>query len=541
MPDELALLRSLAPERIVPTLVLDGELGLDAARDVLAQPTPCWVLVRSPHPGSFFALVATEPLAEAAMAVAARSCAYACFGVSPSRFSSSVRPDEPADDALGRHATALRHALPPPAWERVAFVVRCARSRDANAPLVLQSLLIDAGFVSASSRDARTGEGPIRAGIHASPEHFAEVRSLDRPLEELEQTELRAILRDTVPNLESAALRPVRVSFVTKPELQVVSIQPARRGGVAAFALASDLVAQGVISHERALALIDPADLAIAAPLTIDATDAFMVRGVAAGPGTAEGFACLSYAEARAWAAAGLAPILFTHEVVPEEMEALRGCAAVVTVRGGLTGEAAIIARGLSKPCVASGASLSLSPTEVRSLEDKTAPPLRTGDRVSIDGGNGLVVWGAHPRALRDLPAKVEAVLNALPQEGIAAVDHPAHVVTARRLGARGIGLARPQALLVAGPLDLSSAVLALYQAANSERYETLSVRGLESTLLPGGVPDSAHIESFRRACEDASRATGVGTVWSDEAATSPDAILVARLGAARTRDSLDR
>lgn len=541
-PDELALLRSLAPESLVPTLVLNGELDLDTERDVLARPSPSWVLVRSPHPGSFFALVAAEPLPEAAMAVAARSCAYACLGVSASRFVSSVRPNEPADEALGRHATALQRELPPPSWERVAFVVRSARSRDANAQLLLQSLLVETDFVCASSRDARSGEGPIRAGAHASPEPFAEVRSLSRPLDELEPAELRASLREAMPRLESAALRPVRVSFVTTPQLQVVSIQPARRGGIAAFALASDLVARGVVSRERGLDLIALSDLAIAAPLSIDAVEASAVRGVAAGPGTAEGFACFTYAEARSWAAAGLAPILFTHEVVPEEMDALKGCAAIVTVRGGLTGEAAIIARGLSKPCVASGASLSLSSTEVRSLEDQAAPALHTGDRVSIDGGRGLVIWGAHPRVLRDLPAGVAAVLDALPHEGVVAVDHPAHVITARRLGARAVALDRPQALLAEGGLPRSEAVLwkavlALYQAAQREGFATLLVRALDAKPLPDGrVPDDAQIASFHGACEAASRATGVATAPCAEAATSPDAILAARLAAARVR-----
>ncbi|NUP11576.1 MAG: hypothetical protein HOW73_36485 [Polyangiaceae bacterium] len=557
----------------VPQVVIEpgAPFSADALASIAAGAT--WILVRTPSTYSgtaFAALVLVDPNASPAAELdAALSCANACFGVSASRFTTSLPPDARAgeakggDAALAKLAAASGHTMVAPSIDRVAFVLERGRSRAASAPWILQALREGVTFGSLTSRDPRTGERTMRTALSSSPLAAIEARGTARPLAEIDEladaakASLDAIAREAARRLG----RPVRVVFeVDSPNqrVRIVSIHPLRRSGLVAFGLAADLLSDGVPA-EHALALITPADVSVAVPMRIEADpSATAIRGIAAGTGIAEGRVCLSQRDALALSRAGLSPILFVHDIEPDDIDALRASAGVVTVRGGLTGEAAVMARGLSKPCVASGAALSLASDHVGTIDGGS---FRSGERVTIDGSSGLIVRGAHARTLGDLPASVAAVLSTLEQSAakdrpssptrvVAAVDHPAHVVTAKTVGASDIAIARPEALFfdaaVRGEVAaaaIPSVVDAIFDAAKGSFDRLFTRAPSTSEVLPaplGRALSAQEVADYLEAVRSSSARTDVAAIVDGPEAQAalaeacaPDSVLAMRVASA--------
>ena len=137
---------------------------------------------------------------------------------------------------------------------------------------------------------------------------------------------------------------------------------------------------------------------------------------IAAGTGLAEGFVALTPGQAEELHRAGLPSVLVIHEIMPEDIGALRASAGIVTVRGGITGEAAVMARGLAKPCVASGSALSLGSGEVHNAA--AGGGIRPYERITIDGGTGQIVRGAAARHLGEVPPAVTTTLYSPASDG---------------------------------------------------------------------------------------------------------------------------
>lgn len=548
---------------VVPTLFVGPEEALDlsSARARLGDAT--WILVRTPttDPGSpFFALTAVDPDARpSALLEAASSCASACFGVSAPRFTSTLSARARAGEELGAdHAlVALARSagvqLSPPSWERVGQIVERARARAPSIRLMLQALRADRRFGTLTSRDPRTGAKPIRAGVEAAFLPVVDGRPKLAALSSVDEipAAVRRSFEEIVFELEATLERPVRVTFELEGDAaRIVTVHSLRRFGLGSFALACDLAAGGV-KVDRVLRLIAPVDVAAAVPFRIDADDsAVTITGTAAGTGIAEGRVCLSPQEATAFAQAGLAPILFVHDIEPDDIDAVRASAGVVAVRGGLTGEAAVMARGLAKPCVASGASVTLGPDHLRTAEGAV---LRAGERVTIDGSNGSIVRGSHPRLHGEMPAPVQAILHLI--EGtkatvVAAVDHPAHVETARRLGASDVAVAHPAALVFDALVEqgdyaasIRASAVELFAAAKGTFGRVFVAVPPADLVLPAPVGRKITEEEARTfvdALREAAASTGVEAAFEGEDASaalvgacSPDAVLAARITAA--------
>jgi phosphohistidine swiveling domain-containing protein len=525
-------------------LPADAAFDPREAAERLGEPT--WVLVRTPTTStgaSFAALTLLHPAGPAAELDAAVSSASACFGISSSRFTSTLSAraragEEPgADEALRTIAAAGGATFPPPSWDRVREVVARARAKAPGTTLLLQALHANRTYGSLTSRDARTGDATMRVSSGASPLAAFEGGPGAKPLEEANDLapEVKSALGTLARDLELDLGRPVRIAFeVERDRVRLVAVHPLRRFGLSAFALASDLLDRGV-PIEDVVHLVGSEDVTAAVPLQIDVDPlAMQVTGIAAGAGIAEGRVCLSSEGAIALAKAGHRPILFVHDIEPRDIEALRVSAAVVTVRGGLTGEAAVMARGLSKPCVASGAGMTLHDDRVQTTDGST---IRARERVTIDGSRGLIVRGSHPRVLGELPKPVAAILRGLEPldvDVVAAVDHPAHVVSAHRLHARDVVVTGPEAIRTdaelrhGDPDRVEEAILAIFEAA----------RDVFGRIFVGGTSVPAR---FLEAARAASRQTGVELVVDGTAveeaigrAVSPDAIVAHRILAAR-------
>jgi phosphohistidine swiveling domain-containing protein len=225
-------------------------------------------------------------------------------------------------------------------------------------------------------------------------------------------------------------------------------------------ALAVEQVERGSLTRGEALARLDPRELSSAWPELVEADPAdVLATGIAAGTGVAEGFVCLSPARARSLAAMGLSPILFVHDLDPEDADALRVSAGVVCVRGGITSEAAVMARALGKPCIASGGTARFA--EGRIVFDERGD-LEELSRVTVDASRGRLVRGSTEVRVEPASDAARAMfewLGEVPAPLLAGVTTAAHVRTAMRHRTRGIVLTAPHELVheALGPKALSA------------------------------------------------------------------------------------
>lgn len=159
-----------------------------------------------------------------------------------------------------------------------------------------------------------------------------------------------------------------------------------------------DRAGRGEITRAAALAALPPEFPRLAEfSFDIDPRDGATCRVVPAAPGAATGELCFSAAHALAAARGGRAVLLAVQETFPEDIEAMRAARGILAIGGGLTGHAAIVARGLGRPCVCTGSSIRLAGPESLVVEtsDGARTERRAGERVWFDGRAGLVVLSA--------------------------------------------------------------------------------------------------------------------------------------------------
>jgi pyruvate, orthophosphate dikinase len=241
---------------------------------------------------------------------------------------------------------------------------------------------------------------------------------------------------------------------VESGRLHLLQTRGAKRTAAAALACAVALVEEGMIDRAEAVRRIDPASLEQLLHPTIDPDCAFDVVavGLAASPGAACGHAVFDADRAADESAAGNDVILVRPETTPDDIHGLIGSRGVLTARGGMTSHAAVVARGMGKPCVAGCAALEVD------LRDRTATvagrTIHEGDVLTIDGTAGNVIFGAtelvEPEPNPDL-ARVLEWADELRRLGVRAnADTPVDARRARENGAEGIGLCRTEHMFMA-------------------------------------------------------------------------------------------
>ena len=257
--------------------------------------------------------------------------------------------------------------------------------------------------------------------------------------------------------------------------LFLLQTRTGKRTGPAAVRIAVDLCREGRISPDAALGRVESSQLEqLLAPgfeeaekrQAIDVEARLLAVGLPAGPGAASGRIVLDAERAEEWAPRG-AVILVREETSPEDIVGMHAAAGIVTARGGMTSHAAVVARGLGKPCVAGAEALIIDETNGTVTVGERV--LREGDMLSIDGTQGEVIAGAlksFPSAvLRHLVegevpedmAMVEAFTTLLEWADQmrrlrvrANADTPEDARIARAFGAEGIGLCRTEHMFFA-------------------------------------------------------------------------------------------
>lgn len=421
--------------------------------------------------------------------------AHAVHGIDPPDFDAPFRDGGP--DPAGGIAAMLRHyeAETDEAWPHEpaaqleglaramarawmspsARILRKARGapEEAGLGLVIQRLTLALGGEASGSGEvqlvsSRTGapavEGAFR--VRAQGAHRIgpdDTRPLTRAarlaaggaapsLEEVAPAALKT-LRKAAAKAAGGFGDALRLDFALDGgQVTVLDAVPVRRSARAAVRIAVDLANAGSISRSEALLRVEPQSLIEHLHPQIDERaqrDVFAL-GVAASPGAATGRIVFTANDAQIAAAQGEAVILVRLETSPEDIRGMHAARGILTVRGGVTSHAAVIARGIGLPCVVGAGALRLDLAE-RTLTSPDGRVLREGARITLDGTRGEIMAGAPAMIAPELGGAFAELLrwaDAVRGLGVRAnADTPAEARMARDFRVDGLGLCRTEHL----------------------------------------------------------------------------------------------
>ncbi len=236
---------------------------------------------------------------------------------------------------------------------------------------------------------------------------------------------------------------------VQKGRLWMLQTRAGKRTAKAALRIAVEMAESGLISRADAIRRIDPASLDQLLHPTLDpkAERHVLGRGLPASPGAAVGRAVFSALDAEAWAARDERVILVRVETSPEDIGGMHVAEGILASRGGMTSHAAVVARGMGRPCVAGAGGLRID-IKARTIT-AAGQVVREGDTITLDGSTGEVMLGAVPTARPQLEGEFATLMEwadaARHLRVRANAETPQDARTARAFGAEGIGLCRTE------------------------------------------------------------------------------------------------
>ena len=236
---------------------------------------------------------------------------------------------------------------------------------------------------------------------------------------------------------------------VERGKLWMLQTRSGKRTARAALRMAVEMAGEGLIDEKTAVSRIDPMalDQLLHPTLDPDAPRDVMVKGLPASPGAASGAIVLDADTAERRAGLGEAVILVRVETSPEDIHGMHAARGILTARGGMTSHAAVVARGMGRPCVsgASGVSIDLAARTLR-LGDRA---LREGDWITLDGTSGEVMAGEvatiEPEVVGDFAILMGWADRHRRMKVRTNAETPADCRTALQFGAEGVGLCRTE------------------------------------------------------------------------------------------------
>ncbi|MCD7744840.1 MAG: pyruvate, phosphate dikinase [Lachnospiraceae bacterium] len=238
---------------------------------------------------------------------------------------------------------------------------------------------------------------------------------------------------------------------VENNKLYMLQTRNGKRTAQAALKIACDLVDEGKRTEEEAVAMIDPRNLDTLLHPQFDSYILHkavpMTRGLGASPGAACGKVVFSAEDAKAWAARGEKVVLVRLETSPEDIEGMKSAQGILTVRGGMTSHAAVVARGMGTCCVSGCGDIVMD--EASKKFTVNGKEFHEGDTISIDGSTGNVYEGLIPTVDATIAGEFGRIMTWADQYRKLKVrtnaDTPRDARKARELGAEGIGLCRTE------------------------------------------------------------------------------------------------
>ena len=316
------------------------------------------------------------------------------------------------------------------------------------------------------SRDAATGENyfygeylknaqgeDVVAGIR-TPQQISRIgnerRGLTLPCMEDEFPEVYKQLCDIRAKLEQHYKDMQDMEFTVQDgKLFMLQTRNGKRTGLAALKVAVDMVHEGLITKEEAVTRVEPGHLDQLLHPMFDksAKRDVLATGLPASPGAAVGQIVFSAADAEKAAGEGKKVVLVRVETSPEDIAGMHAAEGILTARGGMTSHAAVVARGMGKPCVSGVADLRIDyDAQFLKIGDKV---LKAGDMLSLDGTTGQVMAGALPLVVPEMVGdfgEFMSWVDAIRKLRVRAnAETPADAMTAKKFGAEGIGLCRTE------------------------------------------------------------------------------------------------
>ena len=314
----------------------------------------------------------------------------------------------------------------------------------------------DCGTGVAFTRDPATGEKGLMGEFLTNAQGEDVVAGVRTPMPIAEMAnkfpeafaqfnEVCAILEDHYRDMQDMEFT------VEHGKLFMLQTRNGKRTAKAALKIACDLVEEGMIDKKQAVAMIDPRNLDTLLHPQFDAKALKAAtpagRGLGASPGAACGKVVFTAEDAEAWNARGEKVILVRLETSPEDITGMKASQGILTVRGGMTSHAAVVARGMGTCCVSGCGEINMDEENKKfTLAGKTYVE---GDYISIDGSTGNIYDGIIPTVDAQIVGEFETIMNWADEFRTLKVrtnaDTPADAAKAVELGAEGIGLCRTE------------------------------------------------------------------------------------------------
>ncbi len=238
---------------------------------------------------------------------------------------------------------------------------------------------------------------------------------------------------------------------IEEGKLYMLQTRNGKRTAAAALKIACDLVDEGMISEKEAVAMIDPKSLDSLLHPQFDATALKAAKsigtGLAASPGAACGKVVFTAEDATAWGQKGEKIVLVRLETSPEDIEGMNYAQGILTVRGGMTSHAAVVARGMGTCCVSGCGDININ--EDAKVFELGGQTFHEGDWISIDGSTGKIYGEAIPTVEASIGGEFGRIMAWADKYRVLQVrtnaDTPADAAKALAFGAEGIGLCRTE------------------------------------------------------------------------------------------------
>ena len=310
-------------------------------------------------------------------------------------------------------------------------------------------------------------------------------------------------LEDTFNRLEKHYRDVQDIEFtVQNNKLWLLQTRTGKRTAQAAVKIAVDMAREAIITKEEAILRVDALmlDQLLHPTLDNDAPRTVLTRGLPASPGAACGTLVFTSEDAERFARQEENVILLRTETSPEDIQGMHSAQAIITARGGMTSHAAVVARGMGKPCICGASALHID------AENKTVQigtyHLQEGDIVTIDGSTGDIMQGAIPTRQPELSEDFNQLMQWADEVRTLHVrtnaDNAHDALIARQFGAEGIGLCRTEHMFFEGEriVPMREMILAQTQAQREHALHALlpiqrtdfialfkSMRGLPVTI----------------------------------------------------------
>ena len=314
----------------------------------------------------------------------------------------------------------------------------------------------DCGTGVAFTRDPATGNKGLFGEFLTNAQGEDVVAGVRTPMKiaEMEEKfpEAFAQFKDVCEKLENHYRDMQDMEFtVEHGKLYMLQTRNGKRTAQAALKIACDLVDEGMRTEEEAVLMIDPRNLDTLLHPQFDATALKNAtpagKGLGASPGAACGKVVFSADDAVAWAERGEKVVLVRLETSPEDITGMKAAQCILTVRGGMTSHAAVVARGMGKCCVSGCGDISMD--EANKKFTLAGKEYTEGDAISIDGSTGNIYDGIIPTVDAQIAGEFGRVMAWADKYRRLSVrtnaDTPQDAKKARELGAEGIGLCRTE------------------------------------------------------------------------------------------------